>query len=132
MNEKLILIKLKALKAKMDSPSGSLSGLNVTDYENYRTLFKKYLADLININNELYGDCVPSSPLPRNSNDNYIGEFHLNFLKNDINYLLKISKPNSFIDTSNLKITTKVFTFQVNLLMHSQRLQNYLKVLRVK
>ncbi|MDP1814273.1 MAG: hypothetical protein Q8K92_07455 [Leadbetterella sp.] len=111
MNEKLILIKLKALKAKMDSPSGSLSGINVADYENYRTLFKKYLANLVNVNTQLYGDFVPSSPLPRNSGDIYIGEFHFNFLKNDIQYLLEISEANSCIDTLDLKLTTEGIYF---------------------
>ena len=111
MNEKQILIKLKALKAKMDSPSGSLSGINVADYEYYVKLFKKYLADLISLNTELYNDFIPTSLFLRYADELYIGEFHLNPLKKDIQYLLEISEANSSIDTSNLKLTTEGIYF---------------------
>lgn len=111
MNEKQILIKLKALKAKMNSPSGSLSGINVSDYENYIKLFQNYLDDLISLNTELYDDFIPSSLFPRYSNERYIGEFYLNPLKNDIQFLIEISEANSLVDISNIKITTEGIYF---------------------
>lgn len=111
MIEKQILIKLKALKTKMDSPSGSLSGINVADYENYVKLFKKYLAHLISLNTELYNDFIPTSLFPRYADELYIGEFHFNPLKKDIQYLLEISEANSSTETSNIKVATEGIYF---------------------
>jgi len=43
MIEKQILMNLRALKTGMNGLSESLSGFNVTDYENYVTLFENIL-----------------------------------------------------------------------------------------
>lgn len=111
MTEQQILLKLKALKTKMNSPTGSLSGIHVDDYENYVSLFEKYHAELNKLNPELYGDFIPTSLFPRMAGDEYIGEFHLTPIKSNIQYLLDIAPVETSINPTDFKITKEGIYF---------------------
>ncbi len=111
MTEKEILIKLKALKSKMEQPTGSLSGVNVKDYEAYIVSFNLYVNELKTIKPELYGDFNSSSLFSRMGHHEYIGVFHLTPMKNDIQYLLDIAPDETLIKPTDFKITTEGIFF---------------------
>ena len=111
MTEIEILVKLKALKTQINSPTGISSGVHVTDYEKYIASFDKYLKELISINPELYGDFTPNEYIPYMANDKYVGLYCLIPLKNNIQYLLDIALDLTSIKPTDFKITTESIFF---------------------
>lgn len=111
MTEIEILVKLKALKTQINSPTGILSGVNVHDYEKYIASFEKYLKELVNINPELYDDFVPNKYIPYMADDEYVGLYCLIPLRNNIQYLLDIAPDKTSIKPADFKITTEGIFF---------------------
>ncbi|MDE3183619.1 MAG: hypothetical protein KGM16_09390 [Bacteroidota bacterium] len=111
MTESEILVKLKALKTQVNSPTGVLSGVHVDDYEKYIASFEKYFKELVDINPELYGDFTPNKYIPYMANDEYIGLYCLTPLNNNIQYLLDIAPDITAIKPSDFKITTEGIFF---------------------
>ena len=121
MTENEILVKLKALKTQINSPTGVLSGVSVDDYEKYIAAFDKYLEELIELNSGLYGDFIPNKYIPYTANVEYVGLYCLTPLKNNIQYLLDIAPDTTSIKPTDFKITTEGIFFPVNILMHWQK-----------
>jgi hypothetical protein len=111
MTETEILLKLKALKTQINSPTGVISGVHVADYKKYIANFEKYLKELVSINQELYGDFTPNKYIPYMTNGEYVGLYCLTPLKNNIQYLLDIAPDTSSIKPADFKITTEGIYF---------------------
>lgn len=111
MTEKEILLKLKALKTQISSPTGVLSGVSVVDYEKYIAAFDKYLTELVTLNPDLYGDFIPNKYIPYMANDEYVGLYCLTPVKNNIQYLLDIAPQTTSIKPADFKITTEGIFF---------------------
>ncbi len=114
MDEKQILIKLKAHKNFVDSNKARMIpnlSIHAIEFDDFVEPFEKYRKELVLVNPDLYGDFKPKPYGSAYTNDNYYYVWGLSILSENIQYLIDISPEESIITEKEFNITTEGIFF---------------------